>query len=683
MVPFRRRAGLSAGMIVVAWAVLPGVVQPHPTEAGIERQGDAALVVGPPRFRDGLARQDSTTLHREARDAQARFERERLRRAPYTWRGSGGECTEIVGRICLRFEPEDDEPDPWEIDPAPPGEAPELGEARAELLEVLDRVSVEIPGDAWVAGQRVRYRGEAGDVGGALEAARDCRAPETGWCPALRGLAELRAGDLQAAERQFREALSSLPDDERREWLDPSGLVDVEIWRRLEELDGPERRALVERIWHRSDPWLSTPPNELLLAHLGRHVSARIREGTRTPYGLGWGNDLTRILVRYGAESGYERIREPSMQLGPARVIGHHWPGLRHHLPRAAGVLAGHQNESPVQRPGTIAPAVSFTTERKVARSLHRPEPASRIRDLTVQMARFPRGADSVAFVVAWRAPRPEPEHPYWSAFRADSVPPPYPGDADPELWLQPWESRPAERLGVLPGEGVPVLQARRVEALRFAVPVRTAHEVVPGPSGPDGVTLLHGPDGDHLVSFELVEPDHRRGWRHRRGISGLERGTGGLAVSDLLLLRADPESASAARGAESGADPGTLRDWLRRVRPDLRVPQGPIEIAWELHAEGESLEAIEVSLEVVQGEGGFFRRLGRTLRLLDRPSRARISWTEAWLADEGHPARMSQVLRIDLSDRDHGEHEVVLRVSDGRGRTASTRLTIEIGDGS
>lgn len=100
--------------------------------------------------------QDADPLE-SARDAQRRFEAERVRWLPRTGSWSGGPCDERVGRMCLRHDTGDD----W----WPEAEHPRLTAARAELLVALadaDARAEDADARAWILGQRVLYLGEAG-----------------------------------------------------------------------------------------------------------------------------------------------------------------------------------------------------------------------------------------------------------------------------------------------------------------------------------------------------------------------------------------------------------------------------------------------------------------------------------------------------------------------------------------
>ena len=60
------------------------------------------------------ANPDSVSLHEEAKEIQARFERFREERIPPELAGYGRGCDEILGRFCLRFEDGEDESE-WTV----------------------------------------------------------------------------------------------------------------------------------------------------------------------------------------------------------------------------------------------------------------------------------------------------------------------------------------------------------------------------------------------------------------------------------------------------------------------------------------------------------------------------------------------------------------------------------------
>src|SRR6185503_15238542 len=109
----------------------------------------------------------------------ANFERTRRANLPLESGGSSGRCDVRVGRFCYWW-------DDGEFPPTP--EPPKTKAARAALLDRLARGAKRVPGDGWIAGQRVRYLAEDDRALDAVNAARECRAAAS-WCAALAGFA--------------------------------------------------------------------------------------------------------------------------------------------------------------------------------------------------------------------------------------------------------------------------------------------------------------------------------------------------------------------------------------------------------------------------------------------------------------------------------------------------------------
>src|SRR5216117_4097450 len=91
---------------------------------------------------------DSLAALRLAQRAQAAFESQRSVLAPRTLPHGSGACDERIGRFCYWYD--------GDYDP-PPREPDAIKQARARLLDVLDSAAAAVPGDWWIAGQRVRY----------------------------------------------------------------------------------------------------------------------------------------------------------------------------------------------------------------------------------------------------------------------------------------------------------------------------------------------------------------------------------------------------------------------------------------------------------------------------------------------------------------------------------------------
>lgn len=382
--------------------------------AGVSTGPDGVVASNAPRTA-GPPPVDSAAVLRDARGAQARFERLRVRHLPMTWSGMGGTCDDRVGRMCIRHSRSDD----WT---APP-EDPAITDARLELLEALGELEREVGGDDWILGQRVRYLGEAGRWDGARDLARECSGATGWWCLALEGMALHYEGRYWEAEDRFQNALGEMPRDLREEWEDPEFLLDRNARGWLGEV-GIQGR---DRLWAMANPLVLVPGNDRWTEHLTRHTLARIHEGARNPYGMSWSRDLAEILVRYGPEAGFERQRDPPgrVGMGPPGVLGRFQPKSRRILP------VGDQLRNP-----TAIPLGDWTLDERRARTRYAPSYAPRIRALEAQQAVFRRG-DSILVVLGHRIPRG--------------------GEGDPEPGVGPFE----KGLFLLTEDGVEVARTR------------------------------------------------------------------------------------------------------------------------------------------------------------------------------------------------------------------------------
>ncbi|MFQ5538081.1 MAG: hypothetical protein ACE5GJ_11610, partial [Gemmatimonadota bacterium] len=226
---------------------------------------------------------DSADVRGRARAEQARFERRRVRYFPLTHASYGGSCDERVGRFCTWFEEGEWYPRP---------EAPEITGMREELLAYLDSVARLVPGDGWILGQRVWYRTQAGRWDDAALVARACGGVERWWCLALEGFAAHGAGRYVEAERIFADALEAMDPDQADRWRRPRRAVDGDLRDDLDDLEGEELSALLDRLWEAGDPLYLVAGNDRLTEHYARWVVVKVRSRARNPFLLSWGRDL-------------------------------------------------------------------------------------------------------------------------------------------------------------------------------------------------------------------------------------------------------------------------------------------------------------------------------------------------------------------------------------------------------
>jgi hypothetical protein len=238
---------------------------------------------------------DSAGLVAHARRAVWDFERARLWLA-LPGGAHGGPCEARIGRFCYWSDP---------ADTLLPAEPPRVGERRTRLLAVLDSTARALPGDGWVAGQRVRYLLEAGQADSAAAAAQACRAARW-WCAALEGLAWQVGQDFDDAAHAFDAALQAMPEEERCRWTDLSDLLEGPARRRYRGLSCAERQGVDARLWWLAQPFWWMPGNDRRTEHYARLTMARLLADAPSPNGP-WGDDERELIVRYGWPLAWER----------------------------------------------------------------------------------------------------------------------------------------------------------------------------------------------------------------------------------------------------------------------------------------------------------------------------------------------------------------------------------------
>lgn len=447
---------------IVRFTLVAGSLLIVPTLAGA--QADRVAVDRTTKF----AGQDSATVLARARTAQAAFERFRFARLPRGYAGSSGRCDETIGRFCFFFS------DKEEGDQPPP-EPPVIAERRRGLLADFAQASAVIPGDEWIAGQRVRYLVEEGDEEGAIAAARACRA-ERWWCAALEGMALHEAQRFDDAEQAFGAALEAMTEEERARWTDVEVLLepaDKRAWRTIAEVD---RARLLRRIWWLADPLWSEPGNDRLTEHYARWTMERIQQRARQVDVVRWGDDLSEILLRFGWFTAWEREEPTSPSNGQGSAIGYNEPRTWEFIPPLETV------RDPTRLRGDEWPL----SESEPTVTRYAPEYARHIMALPHQLAVFPRRG--AALLVAGYA-LPE-----------DSLPP------DPRL-------------------------RAALVAMDDAGGIRT--ESPWQPQAASGALYVELPAPNTVISLELREDSTRSVARRRQAVAW----DADARVSDLLLL--------------------------------------------------------------------------------------------------------------------------------------------------
>ncbi|HVH67083.1 MAG TPA: hypothetical protein VM716_04395 [Gemmatimonadales bacterium] len=324
---------------------------------------------------------DSLAVLKAARRAQELFEFTRGANLPERRGGWNGVCEEPIGRMCYWYD--------GSVDTAPP-EPQRIRHARARLIGTLDSAGAALPGDDWIAGQRVRYLLEDSQPQGATLVAEQCRATRW-WCEALRGLVQHVTGDFAGADSSFTAALRVMPEGERCRWTNISSLLEGDLAGRYRRWDCAARAAFEQRWWWLTQPLWSRPGNDRRTEHFARLTMARIEEGRRTAFGLYWADDLRDVMLRYGWPTFW--TREPQDYLAVSaepKITGHDPSPAFHFAPRA------HAFDHPEG-----ATPEDWTLDPPRARERYAPAYAASVHALEDQVSIF-RRRDSCIVVAAY-----------------------------------------------------------------------------------------------------------------------------------------------------------------------------------------------------------------------------------------------------------------------------------------
>ena len=545
------------------------------------------------------ANPDSVSLHEQAKEVQARFERFREERIPPELAGYGRGCDEIVGRFCLRFEDGEDESE-WTV----PEEPIEFGMARVQVLQELAEIHAQIPRDSWILGQRVFYLGEVGHWQGAASLISRFGGGNW-WCTSLLGFVRHEQGDWNTAADLFALAITQMPEGET--FLSLGLLLDPDALEVYE--NASDQAAAEERLWLLSDPLYLVDGNDRMTEQYARAVLIRMRREAVNPYGVEWGDDIEELTLRYGAERAWERRRSlPNGTLQDTRsIVGRHHPKSQEFLPP----------DLALEDPAQVAPG-DWTLEQRRPWTGYAPPYAPDLNALETQVARFRRG-DSLLVVGAF-APQEEDAtvdsrrqsmNPRIVDLRAQRNE----DRGDQQARLNPFGAPPEEPLPLPVEERQP---EGPVQSALFLIDTESGEQHEVRGEGPSGVYQLQVPNGRYVVGIEAFSPDAKQAWRDRHGLWQDPLAPGLAAVSDLLIL------------AGGGEIPTSLEEALPTALSAVRVRAGePFKLAWELY--GLQIgESATVRIGIDEGGVGFFRAVGQFLRVLQPDSPVLMTYQDA-----------------------------------------------------
>ena len=325
---------------------------------------------------------DSVRILRSARSAQQGFEAFRRNRLPLGY-GYSGPCDVYIGRYCYRRGDENDD--------KPPAEDAQIINRREALIRTLDTAAQAIAGDAWIAGQHVRYLVEASRSDEAIRYSREGCKASASWCAALLGYAAHLGEQFALADSAYEQALAAMEPGERCKWMDIGDLLSDDLKRRFSQMDCAGREKLARRLFWMGSPLYSVWNTDLLTEHLARLTRIRIAENAATIDGMPWTDDDRKIVLRYGWPRWFSRS-SPAISAYQSRpsVTGHD-AGMPYNffpLARAVDSL-------------TTIGAADWDLVDPQSRTGYAPSYARTMHDVPGQVALFRRG-DSTLAVGAW-----------------------------------------------------------------------------------------------------------------------------------------------------------------------------------------------------------------------------------------------------------------------------------------
>ena len=584
---------------VLAWTWLAA------STASVGIEVPAFLRVQPP---------DSVALHREARDLQSRFERHRVRDLPRTLAGGLRECDEVIGRLCIWDEADDE----WNPRPEPPT----IRRARNALLADLAALAEAIPGDHWLFGQRIRYLAEADRLEEAEALAALCGLPDRWRCAAYLGLALHLQGRTVEAARAFDRALAAMPGELAVEWTNPEPVLGGQLLEWAGEQ--PDSAGAVARLWTLADPLLLAPGNDRWTGHLTRWTYAMSFGNARNPHGMRWGRDLTQAAVRYGWSVAWEK-GWPSGGTATSPVVGRDPPAAARTFP-PRDVLAPSEDDS----------VLTWTLPSGHARSAYLSPHLDSLGALDGQIGRFWRRGHVLIVAAATVPEWPELDPPQRSA-----------------------------RAGLFLIDGTSIdgtsseHEARR-EDLGPVLDMRTT------PDSTGAVRLAGGVPHTEwgFASLEVWDMDRRRAQRLRVGMSLRPVPPDLFALSDLVLVHADGQLANAGGEGEptSPATLATMEEVIGslRTRPEAEGDD-VLGVALEVYGLGYRAESVGFRAWVEDHNPSAFRRLARRLGLASPAEKVSIQWQEA---GPSRPGPFLRVFSVRLPGLDPGAYDVVVEVS-------------------
>ena len=526
------------------------LAQAAPTQVVAASRADAPLA--------SSSRVDSVRALRAARRAQESFETIRRFNLPREYGIGSHRCDVRVGRWCVWNDESNDRK-------APP-EAARTIEARAQLLARLDTLSARIPGDEWIAAQRVRYLIEAKRFGDAVRAAERCTDAGSEYrCRAYAAVALHDSGVVAAADSAFTAALAAMPDSTRCRWADISLLIDDAIADRYRHADCAARREIETEFWRLTTP-LYLRDNDFRNEFLARVTRTDMARDSRTPMGSPSEPAFRETALRYGYDTWFVRDDPPAGSMAEAPIAGYREGGSGFNFVPDYAVFMS---------PSTLA-TDDWDLKLRAARTIYAPVYARHFRSLVRrQIALFKRG-DSALVIAAYDV-------------------------SDDTLFAR-----------------------ARLEAGLFTAPIDSIRVGAPRGSvqpnaSPRGLLMATAPWHPMVLSLELIDSASRSAARARYAVTP-PAPHGRIAISDLLIF-ASPASDAQIRGLDAVL-PLALHD-------DHVSASQPVGVFWEAYGLRSEGENFDVTLQIDRIREGWRRRAAERLHLASPFSPVKVRWRE------------------------------------------------------
>jgi hypothetical protein len=167
------------------------------------------------------------------------------------------------------------------------------------------------------------------------------------------------------------------------------------------------------------------------------------------------------------------------------------------------------------------------------------------------------------------------------------------------------------------------------------------------------GVLMVKAPWAPLLMSAEVSAPERNAVARARYGVGPMRGAAQRVVLSDLLFYKS------------YGSFPASVEEVAPHALPTERVnPKEKLGVYWEAYGTNPGGEKIKVSLivarEEAEAEGGFFSRLGRTLRI--SRDRAPVSVGVDDISARGL-STSSRAIELDISTLTKGAYIVQLEI--------------------